>query len=531
MKQKLLKTMLLLSALVVGLGNAWADTSTLTFTAACGGTGTALVDDDDDKSGTVTWSVTSDASESTYDGTKGVHYGTSKVAVSYLYLTTSGISGTITQIIVNASGASSTSAKLNVSVGGSSFGEEKSLTSSAASYTLTGSASGTIVVAITQSSEKKALYCKSVAVTYSTVLGETTTVTIDASSINNNLFGSNTDGGSLSATVLDNSSKAIDAATVTWSGDNDYVATINASTGAVTLVGVGSVNLKATYAGVVDTYKSSNATYTLTVINENPSLVEIWSEDFSSYSADDVPEGGTYGYECANGGGTTKIYADASAGGTSPELLVAKSSGSFSATIPLITSTYGYSGDLTLKFKSNANGINVKSGTSGITVDGEENVGDGVTFSTKDTHTVTFKGTTTDNENITIVFTTTTNSNVRIDDIILKGVQEEFTKVATPAISPASGAIASGTRVTITCPTDGATIYYTTDGSTPSSGSTAYNPSNEPTITSATTIKANTTFQFIINPNLLSDSFVSFTAVMPAQPSRSQQFSFEILNT
>ena len=138
----------------------WADeqTSTLSFTEACGGSGTA-----DDG---VEWTVTSDAAESIYDGTKGIHYGTSKVAVSYLQLSTSDITGNITQITVNASGASSTTAKLNVTVGGDAFGSEQSLTSSADEYTLTGNASGEIIVRVTQSSAKKALYVKSIAVTY-----------------------------------------------------------------------------------------------------------------------------------------------------------------------------------------------------------------------------------------------------------------------------------------------------------------------------------------------------------------------------
>ena len=156
--KKLLTLVLLLVASTTG---AWADeTSILTFTAACGGSGTA-------NDGAV-WTVTSDASESTYDGTKGIHYGTGKVAVSYLNLSTSDISGTITSIVVNASGASSTAAVLNVTVGGSAFGTGKNLTSTATNYTLTGSASGEIVVSLTQGSAKKALYVKSITVTYST---------------------------------------------------------------------------------------------------------------------------------------------------------------------------------------------------------------------------------------------------------------------------------------------------------------------------------------------------------------------------
>ena len=138
----------------------WGEESTLTFTAACNGSGTA-----DDG---VEWTVTSDAAESTYDSTKGIHYGTSKVAVSYLTLTTSDIPGTITSITVNASGASGTTAVLNVSVGGSSFGTEQSLTATATEYTLTGTGTGEIVVSVTQTSAKKALYVKSIKVTYTT---------------------------------------------------------------------------------------------------------------------------------------------------------------------------------------------------------------------------------------------------------------------------------------------------------------------------------------------------------------------------
>ncbi len=47
-------------------------------------------------------------------------------------------------------------------------------------------------------------------------------------------------------------------------------------------------------------------------------------------------------------------------------------------------------------------------------------------------------------------------------------------QVATPTMSPNGGAVDKGTTVTITCATDGADIYYTTDGSTPSASSTKY---------------------------------------------------------
>lgn len=158
------KSIFLLLALIGGGSlNVSADTSTLNFTAACGGSGTA-------NNGAV-WTVTSDANESNFDSTRGIHYGTSSAAVSYLTLTTQAISGTITKIIVNASGASGTSAKLDVKVADNAFGSPKSLTSTATDYTFEGSATGKIQVNLSQQSAKKALYVKSITVTYTTGSG------------------------------------------------------------------------------------------------------------------------------------------------------------------------------------------------------------------------------------------------------------------------------------------------------------------------------------------------------------------------
>ena len=60
--------------------------------------------------------------------------------------------------------------------------------------------------------------------------------------------------------------------------------------------------------------------------------------------------------------------------------------------------------------------------------------------------------------------------------------------VATPEFSVASGAVDSGTSVTITCSTDGAKIYYTTDGTEPTAESTEYTAAIS--ITEAVTLKA-----------------------------------------
>ena len=60
--------------------------------------------------------------------------------------------------------------------------------------------------------------------------------------------------------------------------------------------------------------------------------------------------------------------------------------------------------------------------------------------------------------------------------------------VATPAFSIESGAVNSGTEVTITCATEGAKIYYTTDGSDPTASSTEYTDAIN--VTEAVTLKA-----------------------------------------
>ena len=75
----------------------------------------------------------------------------------------------------------------------------------------------------------------------------------------------------------------------------------------------------------------------------------LWQEDFSSYKANDVPNGGTYNYACEGSG--TKVYKENLAGGDVPELLVSKKGGSFSATVAL----NGVSGQLTLTYKAKNN--------------------------------------------------------------------------------------------------------------------------------------------------------------------------------
>ena len=93
----------------------------------------------------------------------------------------------------------------------------------------------------------------------------------------------------------------------------------------------------------------------------------IWQEDFSSYAKNDVPQGmnsDNVSYSCMDGGSATKIYEEALAGGTSPELLVSKSGGYFLAVIPFQN---GESGEMTLSFKSNKK-LEILSNSENVTI-------------------------------------------------------------------------------------------------------------------------------------------------------------------
>ena len=113
-----------------------------------------------------------------------------------------------------------------------------------------------------------AIYLSKVEIEWESSSGEATTVTINDDGITNTDVYASTEAGSLTASVTAAGS-AVSGATVSWSGNNDAVATI-ASDGTVTLVAAGSVTFTANYAGVSGTYASSSATYQMTVTSSAP---------------------------------------------------------------------------------------------------------------------------------------------------------------------------------------------------------------------------------------------------------------------
>ena len=124
------------------------------------------------KSGTLTlsdvrWTLDTDAGYFGSDNNKGQQIGSGSKPATYITLSTSDFSGTITSVAVNASTASSASATLSVSVGGTQLGEAQNLTTSPSDYTFTSEGSmGEVVIRIDQTT-KKAIYIRSIDITYS----------------------------------------------------------------------------------------------------------------------------------------------------------------------------------------------------------------------------------------------------------------------------------------------------------------------------------------------------------------------------
>ena len=120
---------------------------------------------------TLTWTTSytwkNDAAYLGWNADKGVQIGSGGNPVQTAAFTTTGFTGSITKIVVNASTAISANATLGVTVGGNALTcndstDPVALSTTATNYTFTGNATGTVVVTISQPSTSKALYLKSI---------------------------------------------------------------------------------------------------------------------------------------------------------------------------------------------------------------------------------------------------------------------------------------------------------------------------------------------------------------------------------
>lgn len=200
----------------------------------------------------VTWSWTKPNNVG-FDTTRGVQIGSRKQPQTNGWtISTDGIKGTITSVIVNA--ATGGSATLAVKVGSTEFlnnaKTSASLATTSKDYEFTGSATGTI--AITMKASSKAMYIKKITVTYSNKTSAG--ISFPASSYKMTL------GETFTAPTLTNPNNL----TITYASSDSKVATVDASTGVVTPINYGTTTITASSAET-DTYAAGSASYTLTI--------------------------------------------------------------------------------------------------------------------------------------------------------------------------------------------------------------------------------------------------------------------------
>ena len=188
----------------------------------------------------VTWTLAGSGNYWGYDSTKGQQFGSSGNPYKSMTLSTSGIIGTINEITINTSGASSINASFTVSVGGTQYGSSTKLTTTATEYSFTGNSEGEIVFSYTQTSSK-AIYIKSIEVTYEKGAAKTLSdITLNGSYKTaykeNETF--DTTGLTVTATYSDGSTDDVTSkVTVVPSGaltTNDSVVTVTYNEGGVT---------------------------------------------------------------------------------------------------------------------------------------------------------------------------------------------------------------------------------------------------------------------------------------------------------
>ncbi|MCR5130986.1 MAG: Ig-like domain-containing protein [Prevotella sp.] len=278
---RIFATMLLLAV----FSGVWAETKTEGFENATAGTdyqGTVYVSAEKSQCN-ISWSI--------YYGnvsTSSVITGENSVALrlytssNYGYLkTTTPIDG-LSNVTFKAKAATTNSAKILVNISYSTDGDnwitietDKELTSSAESYSVNIPSGGKFFqIAISSNSTKPSkknaqLTIDDVEFTYSASdKTMTTTAFADGTEDAYNVY---QDATFTSPTATVSCEDEAFSGSVTYSSSNEDVATVNASTGTVTLVAAGTTTIKATYAGN-ETYASSSDSYILNVYGVYASL-------------------------------------------------------------------------------------------------------------------------------------------------------------------------------------------------------------------------------------------------------------------
>ena len=165
---KNLLTFLLVALLAFSVG--WAETTTVTASRITSSSVTWT------GSGNEIWNVIVNGGATNQNVISDyAQVGTRNSPSTSITFSTSGITGTITSIVVDCASYGGV-ATLGVTVGGNAFGNQQSTPSwsgSGGDVTFTGSASGAIVITMTNGNGGRAMYIKSITVTYTPSITET----------------------------------------------------------------------------------------------------------------------------------------------------------------------------------------------------------------------------------------------------------------------------------------------------------------------------------------------------------------------
>ena len=174
---------------------------------------------------------------------------------------------------MNTCGASDIKATLSVSVGEITYNPASyTLTSLAKDVEFSGSSSGEIRLVYTNNS-KKAIYIKSIEVTYEeTSTGKTSTTLSFGATSSTTLEVGNT--FTLPVPTLKAGDETLTGKTFSYTSSAPTVATVNETTGEVTALAEGTTTITAKYAGD-DTYAASSADYTVNVKKVYTSLADL----------------------------------------------------------------------------------------------------------------------------------------------------------------------------------------------------------------------------------------------------------------
>lgn len=264
LKNYQIKTLLVVCLMAIFGGvSAWGAEYTYTFTAKPAGLTTGKTSYNLTL-GDVDWTLSSSAAIKNfgYDATKGVQIGSSSNPSKDFTFSTTGITGKITSITVKASTAKSATATLTVKVNGTQYGETKSLTTTATDYTFTGAETGTIEISYSQPTTTKALYIKTITVTYETVETgkDAAGITFGSAVGQTPTFVTTLAKGFTAPSLTNPNSLAI----ASYTSSNESVATV-AADGTVTLLANGTTTITAHTDGD-DTHDAGDAKYTLKVL-------------------------------------------------------------------------------------------------------------------------------------------------------------------------------------------------------------------------------------------------------------------------